>query len=147
MRILAIVTLLLCAGRVAAQDVTESDRFQLFNECRRMYLIALVNPAVGNEDTIETLVRRRLRAARLYSERLGDDTAVLQVVYGFGRNTPVRLSYVKHLYDPVSETYGRAPAWRRRPTRDYARARQHLSDLLDHFIHEYLRVNESACSP
>ena len=95
MRILAIVTLLLCAGRVAAQDVTESDRFQLFNECRRMYLIALVNPAVGNEDTIETFVRRRLRTARLYSERLGDDTAVLQVVYGFGRNTPVRLSYVK----------------------------------------------------
>ena len=115
MRILAIVALLLCAGRVAAQDVTESDRFQLFNECRPMYLLALVNPAVGNQDAIETLVRRRLRAARLYSERLGGDTAFLEVVYGFGRNTPVRLSYVKHLYDPVSETYGRAPTWRSPP--------------------------------
>ena len=64
--VLAVVT-----GHVAAQEVSDIDRFNLFNECGPMRLVIESLPAnaaaIGlTEARIHTLAESRLRAARLY---------------------------------------------------------------------------------
>ena len=64
--VLAVVT-----GHVAAQEVSDIDRFDLFNECGPMRLVIKSLPAnaaaIGlTEARIHTLAESRLRAARLY---------------------------------------------------------------------------------
>ena len=60
-------------GHATAQDVSDSDRFQLFNECGPLDLV--VEDYKDNADwadmgltvdRLQTMVESRLRAARLY---------------------------------------------------------------------------------
>ena len=68
-----IAALLLTAASASAGEVSDYDRFQLWNECRPMHLYVHILPdgatAIGlTEDATEDAVRSRLRAAGLYSE-------------------------------------------------------------------------------
>ena len=141
-------------GHTTAQDVTDFDRFQLFNECGPMNLVV---EDYGDDagwtdigltvDRIQTMAESRLRAARLY-----DATALpilLINVNVVGRGFSLRVGYNKVVYDGVSGETNYAT------TRNFASTGTHggdagfilqgLSEYLDRFILEYLRVNEDAC--
>ena len=127
------------------------EGFWLGNECEPIGL--LVEP-VGQAETrmgltqqrIITTVRSRLRAARLYQERIGPYLYVnIQVV---GSAFSVRLAFNKPLSDSVSGEKNLAVTWDRQSLGqaddgDYVIAR--LSRLTDMFIDNYLRVNKQAC--
>ena len=149
------LTLALAAwpGYATAQDLSDQDRFQLFNECRPMNII--VEQYAGDSDwtdigltvdRIRTMAESRLRAARLY-----DATALTHLyvnVNVLSRNFSVSLDHFKLLYDPVSDQTAYAPTWNRATlgthSEDAGYILQVLSERFDQFILEYLRVNEDA---
>ena len=68
--------LLFIGTSVLAEEVSDLDRFQLWNDCRAMNLVVegLNQDAaeIGlTREAIETAVRSRLRAARLYNADAG----------------------------------------------------------------------------
>ena len=141
-------------GHATAQDVSDFDRFRLFNECGPLDLV--VEDYKDNAgwadigltvDRIQTMAESRLRAARLY-----DATArsylylnVTVVGVGFSRN----VEYNKRVYDAVSGETNYATTWDVGGTGthggDAGFILQGLSEDLDGFILAYLRVNEDAC--
>ena len=57
----------------SAEEISNLDRFDLWNDCRPVTLLVAPLPGTATtigltKDTIQTAVRSRLRAARLYSE-------------------------------------------------------------------------------
>ena len=149
-----LLALAVCPGHATAQDVSGVDRFNLFNECGPMNLV--IEEYQGDTDwsdigltvdRIQTMAESRLRAARLY-----DATALAYLyvnVNVLGRAFSLRVEYSKVLYDGVSGETNYARTW------DIDSAGTHggdagfilqgLSEYLDRFILEYLRVNEDAC--
>ena len=99
-------------------------------------------------ERIETLAESRLRAARLYTEtqivpylRIG-----VQVV---GPAFSFSVHYNKQLHDPVSDTSFASTTWTNDRTGTHGGGAgyilQVLSEAVDLFVLEYLRVNEDAC--
>ena len=140
------------AGGAAAQDVSEFDRFQLFNECRPMRLVVEETPAAAAEieltaAAIQAAVESRLRSARLYDADAGPILYVNVNVVGLAYS--LRLEYTKFLYDRVTDDSRFATTWLITSTGTHGRnAAFILSGLaghMDRFLVEYLRVNESAC--
>lgn len=67
-----LAALLLLSAPVSAQEVTDYDRFQLWNDCGPMQLLVegLSKDAADiglTKEAIETTVRSRLRTARIYN--------------------------------------------------------------------------------
>ena len=140
-------------GHATAQELSDFDRFKLFNECGPMNLVVEDYEEAGwadiglTMDRIQTMAESRLRAARLY-----DATAlpylyvnVLVVGVSFSRS----VAYNKTLYDPASGEANYAITWELDSAGthggDAGFILQGLSERLDRFILEYLRVNEDAC--
>ena len=102
-------------GHATAQELSDSDRFKLFNECGPMHLVVEDYGDAGwadiglTVDRIQTMAESRLRAARLY--------------------------------DATTWHIGAAGTH----SGDARFILQGLSEALDRFILEYLRVNEDAC--
>lgn len=135
---------------------TNRDRFQLCNACRPMELVVkdLSADAASIGLTMETLqaaAESRLRAARLYTEDLAKaNGAHLYVNVAVTRTAfSLLMEYRKHLHDPVSDEIAIAVTWREGSTgghgRDSGFLVQSLSEKLDKFLVEYLRVNEEDC--
>ena len=148
------LTLAVWPGHATAQDVSDLDRFSLFNECTPMKLV--VEEYAGDSDwadigltvdRIQTMAESRLRAARLYD---GTALAYLYVnvnILGTGVSLSVR--YNKLVYDAVSGETNLATTWDAGSVGTSNSASfilQGLSEHLDRFILEYLRVNEDACN-
>ena len=98
-------------------------------------------------DRLQTIAESRLRAARLY-----DATALAYLYVNVnvnGRSFSARVQYYKVLYDGVSGETNYAMTWNVSSTGthggDAGFILQGLSEHLDSFILEYLRVNEDAC--
>ena len=104
-------------------------------------------------DSLNEYAKDRLRVARLlfdFVDRIDADdqrmpisvgVELLEIRVGFWLG---ELSIGKFMYDPVTDLSDRTTTWR---TRQSGRSsKQLLSDLLDEFILEYLRVNEPACT-
>ena len=155
--ILPLALAALLGTSAGAQDTqTPSERFQLFNECRPMFLS--VTPYEGDADyaaiglttdRIQTMAESRLRAARLYD---ADAETILSVfVRVSSRAFTSEVSYYKPLYDVVSDVTAYAKTWIKSSVGthggDAGYILQGLSEKLDEFILEYLRVNEAACFP
>ena len=155
-RRLVFVAVLACAlpPPAASQDVPEGlARFQLLNECKPMGLVVDPLPpdaaAISlTQERIRTLAENRLRAARLFSDDLLPtylqvNVKVLRLAFA------VDFRFNKLLYDPVSNeawpaaTWGHGAAGPHASDGDYVL--QHLSETMDQFLLEYLRVNEDAC--
>lgn len=157
------LALLLTTPALAADEPTDLDRFQLWNHCRPVFLLVeglhQEAEAIGlTKERIETTVRSRLRAARLYTEEViaEDDNwpevnAVLYInINAGGLSFLISVEFWKWLDDPATGQSGRTTTW------DSGGAGTHgqdsgfiISDLAEHidgFIDEYLRVNEEACS-
>lgn len=158
MIIFAVALFVLSPGQ-QTDPVERRERFELFNRCRPMDLIVEGLPGdaveIGLTRTrIQTIAESRLRAARLYDE---DATPYLYVRVGVqvsasGRDGmyTAKVSYRKSLWDSVSIQSGTAETWDSGAygmhDGDAGYIVQEVSEHLDRFILEYLRVNEDACS-
>lgn len=157
---LALVTLLAASTPGEEADYPDAgyiDRFRLHGDCAPMgfYVIGFPDDeltALGlTKDSVEVLVRSRLRAARLYDT---DDTEAHHLFIAVGAVGPaafsVSVEFRKPVYDYASESLGPATTWDRAffgtHGRDPSYIRESLSQLMDIFLDGYLRVNEDACA-
>ena len=148
-----VLALAVWPDHATAQELSDFDRFKLFNECGPMDLAVEDYEDAGwadiglTKDRIQTMAESRLRAARLYDVTAGTYLYVNVIVVGVGFSWSV--AYSKALYDLVSSEANYAITWQvgRTGTHsgDAGFILQGLSEALDRFILEYLRVNEDAC--
>ena len=149
---------LLAAGSVTAQEeaVTDLDRFELWNECKPVELVVerLDEDAVAiglSREDITVAARSRLRSARIYST---DPTAtwlyIRVTVASFGAHS-VQIGFRKALWDLITGERGSAETWNKGSIGTHGNGGavfilSTVSQHLDQFIDEYLRVNAEACS-
>ena len=169
-------TLLLIDASASAGEVSDQDRFQLWNGCRPVdVLVVSLSEDAGKiglrTEYIETTVRSRLRGARIYDgvprhdepgwlgwmvrhRRYGEpflyvDISVVSLAFdvevGFRRSVKVLLTVPEGM-DPL---VGPATTWRTGSTGTHGRNASYIlssvSQHVDKFIDEYLRVNADAC--
>lgn len=152
----ALVALPALAAVFSAAESNAADDFQLWNACRPTDLLVegLDNDAaeIGlTKERIETLARSRLRAARIYGNILpGPSETYLYVrVSVVSRAVTTSVEFKKSLFDPISEESNYASTWQSGSVgthgEDAGFILQDLSEHVDKFIDEYLRVNAEAC--
>ena len=143
--------------------VSIKDRFGLFNRCGPVNLV-VERPYDDAEsldltkERIQTLAKNRLRAARLYDAEAKNFLYVrvgaLNAKGVNGKGIPsgavfVEVSFAKVLYDVKTDLSSIAKTWWTfaygMHYGDASSLMQLLSENLDKFILEYLRVNEDAC--
>ena len=129
-----------------------SDRFRLFADCGPMGLVVeeLNEDAtkIGlTKESIQAAAESRLRSARLYNTN-GDPYLSIQVNVA-GRGFSVRLEFRKWVSDPLSGEEAYAATWKNGATGIAASGSgfilSTISQYLDRFLVEFLRVNEAAC--
>ena len=140
------------AGPGFAAEPSAHDRFALWNECAPTRLIVVTDEdnKIGlTERAVATTARSRLRAARLYSPNVSD-TALAVFVGAVGVAFRARVDFYKRLYDAKSGRSETAGTWNRiwmgQHGGDSAHILGKVALVVDIFIDEYLRVNESACA-
>ena len=158
MRTLGSVVLILAisSARLAAQDDfdTRYDRFRLYTACLPLRVVAEVEDLEDElegltEESIERAVRSRLRSARVYSgAEFGPYLrANVQVV---GRAFRPSLTLYKYLEDPLTGEIHLSASWSVSGTGTHGQDAQYVrgivSEQMDEFIDEYLRVNEADCT-
>ena len=129
-------------------------RFNLFADCGPMGLIVkgLSEDAkkIGlTKESIQAAGESRLRAARLYSAGAARPYLYITVLV-LGDAHGVSLKYKKSVSDPLSGEEAAAATWEAGFIGTHARSGSAyilsgLSQYLDEFLVEYLRVNEDAC--
>ncbi len=163
-----VVALSVASGLVEAEEsssptdieraIERMEHFKLWNECGSVYLVveSLNNDAaeIGlTKERIETAVRSRLRAARIYGGGVFDavywDPLIYVNVAVANSAFSVRLDFVKWVTDFVSDEPGSAHTWQTGSigmhSQDASYILQSVSQHTDKFIDEYLRVNAEAC--
>ena len=142
------------ADRALAQEVSSLDRFKLFNECRPMRLLVEELPADAAEidlakASIQVAVESRLRSARLYDSESTFGPYLYVNVNVVGRAFHTSLEYKKLFHDLASDVTGTASTWDISFTGTHGGDSNYIlsgiSELMDRFLVEYLRVNEAAC--
>ena len=139
-------------------DIEDPDGcFELFWGCGAIMRLVVedLTPDAAEigltKERIETLAETRLRAARLYDERENRVLPHLYIhVHVVGEAFSLRVEYRKWLADPQSGHMGPVATWSLGGTGEHNGGNvlplNHLSDEIDRFISEYLRVNETACT-
>ncbi len=155
------VALVAALPRQTTAQTDSQEHFDLFNECAPMDLVVERLPDgaeyVGlDEARVQTLAESRLRAARLYDATaptyLYVRVGVLVINNRRGANGAfsTEVSYRKRLYDSMSNRSGLAETWDVTSygthSGDAGYILQSVSEHLDHFVLDYLRVNEVACN-
>ena len=158
MRIFIVSLLLVLLATIARADVPDHlgwvDAFQLWTGCQPVSLG--VNLQKDNapdldltEEQIEIAVRSRLRSARVYHESV--DPPYLEVtVHVASQAFRIRVELLKLLRDEVYSNYfGHEPTWETTSLGTHGNNAnfilQSVSQHIDKFLDEYLRVNASAC--
>ena len=142
------------APPICAQSFrVDNQRFRLFNDCEPVGL--LIGDLSGDATEIG-LTRKRIRAAvesRLRSARLYDSDAVAYIyvnVSVYKTSFNISLQFKKTLHDPKTDLAGPASTWISGGTGTHGQTGGKyvislLSEHMDEFLIEYLRVNEDAC--
>ena len=154
LRALAAIALAVSVATAAsAEEVSYFDRFELWNDCQpiTLYVTPLSQDAddIGlTEGVLETAVRSRLRAARLYDPDSWTPYLLVRVnVVGiaFGLD----LAFYKLVNDPISGAAGEAATWTVTWTGTHGSDGDYIlsavSKGMDRFLDEYLRVNTESC--
>ena len=140
----------------ACSEAEDMDRSKLCNVCRPMPILVegLGRNATDiglTKDRLRITAESRLRSARLYTDS-GEESngAVLYInVAVLGRAFSVAAQYHKRLLDPVTVGITIAPTWREGSLGthggDPGFIIQSVSEKVDKFLVEYLRVNEEHC--
>ncbi len=145
----------LLAIPVAAQDsVTDRLRFKLWTDCTPLLLVVddLPPDAAGiglTRQSVETLVRNKLRAAQIYSTTGGTPYLHVNVSVKAGDHSIV-FKFGKNVTDSkYSLLSGYATTWSRENGGTHGEnvelLRQSISEFTDEFVDEYLRVNADSC--
>ena len=130
-----------------------NDRFQLWTDCAPVELVVerLTQDAIDiglTVESLETLVRSRLRSARIYTNNSRSNYLYLKVAV-VGRAFSSNLRFNKRVIDTFSGLSRRAVVWDHEPMGthggDAGFIRQFTSESVDVFIDEYLRVNAESC--
>ena len=144
-----------CRALVQPPSEGRQARFELFTECAAVFPAVFVFGDEAEEfglteERVRTMAESRLRAARLYDD--GASPSALHVLIwtldsGVVFRIAIRLG--KSLYDRASGVLSQAVTWERsslgQHSGDASFILQGLSEMLDGFILEYLRVNEGYC--
>ena len=148
------LAVLALAAPLEAQEVTDEDRFRLFTECADVSLSVLMGAEIGlTEIRISTMARSRLRAARIYGGVVDPGVFVEGflsiVVEVYGDAAALQILFWKYHIDRFGGR-GFATAHIKRPVLgfpgdDTASTMQRLTEIVDTFIDEYLRVNGEWC--
>ena len=152
---LVVSTLVWLADSASAASVTDTDldRFQLWNDCRPMYLVVENLPEsaaqIGlTEERIAIAVRSRLRAARLYEVSVRNPYLYVNVNV-LRRSFGIIIRYNKFVQDLVTGKTGPSPTWNIHGIGTHGEDAGYILSTvamyMDRFIDEYLRVNEDAC--
>ena len=150
---------LLNAGRIrwgaVSAEGTHRDRFRLFTRCVPLGISVDVQGDEADEieiteERVRTMAESRLRAARLYDSREGVPfLAVTILTLDDGPAFVSRIRLSKWLRDDRTGLEGGIFTWESlgygRHGGDAGFIMQGLSEDLDGFILEYLRVNEGYC--
>ena len=129
------------------------DRFELCNTCRPMRLLVedldKSAKAIGlTRDRLQVTVESRLRAARLYTEDYAGHGLSVRVGV-VRRSFGLTAEYFKRLSDPVTGETSIASTWQEVSFGAHGDNPgfivQNLSEIVDKFLVEYLRVNEEDC--
>ena len=133
-------------------DIEKKYReFQLLSFCKPMNLVV---EDLGDDasrikltgESIQATVESRLRSARLYASP-HMDTYLYVNINVVGNAYSMSLSFKKLVEDPYSINLFPATTWRigGTGTGDAAWILSHLSQMMDEFLVEYLKVNEEYC--
>lgn len=146
------LTLALATPSDAAEKITKSDRFQLWNDCQPVALGVLFKSKVGlTKEVIEATVRSRLRTARIYGGKDSAMTALVVEVVQVTKSPPlflVKFEHFKMLMDEMSDVRDFSRTWfeyRWVGAKDASTVLSVLAQSTDKFIDKYLRVNATAC--
>ena len=129
------------------------ERFELFNQCRPMRLLVEGLPESAEntglrQDDVQAVAESRLRGARLYTFP-GSGGAYLHIrVSVVERAFSIALEFRRWVLDPVNDTSGSAATWHKGSigtSIDADHILSGVSRLLDEFLADYMRVNESHC--
>lgn len=135
-----------------AQEVTGVDRFRLWDSCKPMQLVVEHLPKgaanIGlTKEAIETSARSRLRAARIYNSKA--DSYLYINVNVVGRAFSIGINYKKVLFDAASIEEGYAVTWSVGSAGTHGSDSSYIlsfvSQHMDKFVDDYLRVNEAGC--
>ena len=128
------------------------DCFRLFNNCEPIDVaIGVLSNELGlTEERVRTAIESRLRSARLYDQNSGPYLSVYVDLFPEEDNTPFsyRLTFRKLLTDDLTGHTGAGSTWSTGKfgiTDEAGLILQGISEKMDEFINEYLRVNEPAC--
>ena len=141
------------ATAASAEEVSFLERFELWNDCQPIFLYVTSQSQetddIGlTEEAIKTAARSRLRAARLYDPDLGAPYLSVQVTV-VGSAFGLELGLYKLVNDPISGVTGQAATWTISWTGTHGGDGDYIlssvSEGMDHFLDEYLRVNAEAC--
>ena len=147
--------LVLASGSASATEkVSERDMFELWNGCRPIR----VGVVVEHQDTsiiltksqIETAVRSRLRAARLYAGSREPGQSMLWIfVHTIRQSFSTAFLYYKGVTDIRSQRTMLAVTWRNPALGTHGGDEGYILSTVreqaDWFVDEYLRVNGPAC--
>lgn len=152
--ILALSVFLASTALAQEEHVTNFDRFQLWNDCQPVNLLAGLEPGEAGDtagltvEAIETAVRSRLRAARVYDASAGPHIYVY--VHVVGSAFHLSFDFFKRFFDSGTYTLDYAISWQTGATGTHSDDPGFIlggvSQATDAFIDEYLRVNADACS-
>ena len=133
---------------------TERGCFRLWSACQPTNLIVegLTEDAeeIGlTRERIQTAAESRLRAARLYDAEAADHYLYVNVNV-VGRAYSIGVGYRKWLHDEALDIGGMAETWNTGSAGTHGGGAsfilQDVSEHMDRFVVEYLRVNEPACA-
>ena len=143
--------LLLTAASASAAEVSDRDRFRLWNDCYSMSVGVLPEGTsdIGlTKEAITIAARSKLRAARLYHPDPGTPFLFVRV-HVVRAAFHISVEYIKWVEDSASGVSGPALTWASPSTgvhgHDASFILSAVSQKVDKFIDEYLRVNEDAC--
>lgn len=143
------------------EDLLEEamSRFGLFTDCEPISLLVMPPERLVRREQLEAAVESRLRGARLFRD---DDPLTLMATSGrgglltvnvmvIGQAFSILLSFQKPLYDSVLDVTWFAGNWTELSTGthggDGGYILQNVSQAVDSFLVQFLRVNELACAP
>ena len=140
----------------SAEEVSDIERFQLWNGCRPIGLVVenLLDGSTARDigltkAAVSIAARNRLRAAQLYSESPIEKAWLYVNVHVYRSAFSVKVGYFKTVSDLATKAEGPAITWWRAILGKYLYGSDfilsNVSRYTDKFIDEYLRVNADSC--
>ena len=156
-----VIAAVIASGAPLEAQTIARERFELFNECQPVNLIVVLGDGVDDlpepltkltKERVRTLAESRLRAARLFSSAPLFPLLSISVEV-LGQTSVRTMDFSKMLHDPISGETHVATTWKetflnrhRSGSDGAATIMQGLSESVDTFILEYLRVNGESCN-